>query len=103
MDARDFNQLDDLTRRNFLSSAAHAAFGVGMGGAFHSFGINAPTTYAPAKRVIYLFMNGGMSQLDTFSPKVDASSNVKGPLDVLNTSADGIKVSELLHRPPKIV
>ena len=101
MDQKDFNRLDDCTRRDFLTNAAGAAFGLGIAGAFHSYGFNTPTSYAPAKRVIYLFMNGGMSQLDTFSPKVDAASDVKGPLDILKTSADGINVSQLLPRMAK--
>ena len=50
---------------------------------------------ATAKRVIYLFMNGGMSHLDTFSPKPE-EPDVQGATRALASSADGIRVGHYL-------
>lgn len=65
----------DATRRQFISGAAKT-FGVTaashLGGeAFAVPGENtSPLRQVPtARNVIYLYMNGGMSHLDTFDPK----------------------------------
>ena len=51
-------------------------------------GLNRPVNYAPkAKNVIYLYMSGGMSHLDTFDPK---TSEVRGPMEQVKTKTDGI-------------
>ena len=51
-------------------------------------GLNRPVNYAPkAKNVIYLYMSGGMSHLDTFDPK---TSEVRGPMEQVKTKTDGL-------------
>ncbi|HEX5106072.1 MAG TPA: DUF1501 domain-containing protein, partial [Pirellulaceae bacterium] len=76
------NRLPLVSRRKMLAQSA-AGFGtIGLAGAMHAAGlIGAPAQaanepaypsphFAPrAKRVIYLFMNGGPSHVDTFDPK----------------------------------
>jgi len=57
-------------------------------------GVSAGGGKAKAKRVIYLFMTGGMSQLDTFDPKPGAEA--QGPTEVIATCADGVQVSQHL-------
>ena len=42
-------------------------------------------------------MSGGMSHLDTFDPKPEASSEIRGDLSTIKTSADGVRVSEYLQ------
>lgn len=53
-----------------------------------------PAKGGQAKRVIYLFMNGGMSHIDTFDLKPGRPE--QGPVKPLKTSADGILVSHYL-------
>ena len=53
-----------------------------------------------AKRLIYLYMAGGMSHLDTFDPK--PGQDVAGPLGVLSTDVTGLQVSELLPLTAKV-
>ena len=48
------------------------------------------------KRLIFLLMSGGPSQLDTFDPKPDASSEVRGPYRPIATAAPGLYLSETL-------
>ena len=57
-------------------------------------GLNRPVNYAPkAKNVIYLYMSGGMSHLDTFDPKTTA---VRGPMESISTKTDGIILAQTL-------
>ncbi len=69
------------TRRRFISGAAASVLGAGL--------LSAETRRSShAKRVIHLFMAGGMSHTDTFDPK----SSVR----TIPTNVDGIFISENL-------
>jgi hypothetical protein len=96
---------DTPTRRDFLAATAKATLGVsavGFPGVAGATDIARVTnTYAPAKRMIYLYMSGGMSQIDTFSPKPEASKYIKGPLKPISTSADGVQLSEYMELTAK--
>ena len=64
-------------------------------------GINLPDLLAAdrAKRdisCIVIFQNGGASQLDTFDPKPDAQTEVRGSFRPIPTSVPGVHISELL-------
>jgi uncharacterized protein DUF1501 len=50
---------------------------------------------------IVLFQNGGASQLDTFDPKPDAPSDIRGSFKAIPTAVPGIHISELLPRTAK--
>lgn len=47
-----------------------------------------------AKQIIYLYMDGGMSQLETFDTK--PGHEYQGPTKTINTNVDGIKISNNL-------
>ncbi|QDU19763.1 DUF1501 domain-containing protein [Urbifossiella limnaea] len=49
-----------------------------------------------AKSSILLFMTGGPAQHETFDPKPDAPSNVRGEFGAIDTSVPGVRVSELM-------
>jgi hypothetical protein len=51
---------------------------------------------AGRKAVILLWLSGGPSQLDTWDPKPDAPSEVRGPFRSLATRVPGVRVSEHL-------
>ncbi len=62
----------ERSRRNFLLQAGHGFGGLALAGMLGSDRLLAgtPINHPPkAKRVIQLFMNGGVSQMDTFDPK----------------------------------
>src|SRR6187401_433589 len=76
------NPLSLVSRREMLSRSAAGFGAIGLTGAMQAAGLlggsvqaasgsaNALPHFAPrAKRVIYLFMNGGPSHVDTFDPK----------------------------------
>ncbi len=55
----------------------------------------------PAKRrsetaCIFIFLEGGPSQLETFDPKPNASGDVRGPFGPCATSVPGLQICELL-------
>ena len=50
----------------------------------------------PASRCILIWLDGGPSHLDTFDPKPDAPSEVRGPFASIATGVDGLRVSELM-------
>lgn len=92
---RDFiSQLDGLDRRHFMEMAAKSAFGVSLlpmlGNAVQA----APTGGGKAKRLIYLYMNGGMTHLDTFDLKPGHEN--QGETKPINTSVSGLQISEFL-------
>lgn len=92
----------DLSRRHFLNRAASSFLGVsafgGFSGLVEAAGPTAdapmPKRSHPAKRAIYLYMDGGMSHLDTFDPKEDRS--VMGPTRLKRTEIDGFSLSNNL-------
>lgn len=45
---------------------------------------------------IFIFLEGGPSQLETFDPKPNASDDVRGPYGPIRTSVSGIQICELL-------
>src|SRR5690606_12553752 len=90
----------DLSRRHFVHRAAKSFLGVSALAALPSWGRAAGAGASPlkqiatAKRVIYLYMDGGMSHLDTFDPKENAE--VMGPTRRVRTAVDGIALSDNL-------
>ena len=97
----DITKLDELNRREFITSAAKACLGVGllpMAGSYIHNNVQALTPGsrpAAARYVIYLNMTGAMSHLDTFGTNPDAP-DIQGPTKSIPTSADGVILSENL-------
>jgi len=90
------NRLDETSRREFLARGAGAFLGLGMFPGLLAGGDPGAATHRrpTARNCIYLYMAGGMSHLDTFDPK--PGSDVQGPVEVVASSADGIRVSGYL-------
>lgn len=89
---------DEITRRNFAAMLARRCLGVSILPAFAGLGNRAWAAAASAgkaDRVIYLYMSGGMSHLDTLDPK--PNTEVQGPTKTTKTSMPGVLLSE--HMP----
>ena len=86
---------DELTRRRFIARTASSLLGVGLMPNFLSRDALAAATAAggAAKNVIYLYMDGGMSHVDSWDPK---QGEVAGPTKTIQTSADGVQLGEYL-------
>ena len=102
-----FHQLDELSRRGFLANTARTAFGVTLGGAAASWFNSAEASEAiaqakgKAKNVIYLYMSGGMTHIDTFDPKPEAPTEYRGPLKAISTNVPGIQLGPHLAKTAK--
>ena len=99
---------DDVTRRDFAKNIAKTCLGVSVMSALAPRGFAAPfegsskaKQAATAKRVIYLYMSGGMTHLDTFGcvPSADTMGGTK----TIPTSADGVQIGELLPHTAKMM
>ncbi len=53
-----------------------------------------PVGFGKAKRLIFLFMWGGPSHIDTFDMKPLAATEIRGPFQPIETSAPGIQICE---------
>ena len=85
-----------LTRRQLLGSLARTAFGLTVLSALEplsGLGLQAAEPGRPrrqARACIYLYMNGGMSHLDTFDPKQGHAD--AGPLKAIASNVDGVQL-----------
>ncbi len=99
---------DEVTRRDFVMRAAKTCLGVSLlhaassGRAMAAFeGSSKARQIATAKNVIYLYMAGGMSHLDTFGVTPGAAE--MGATKAIATSADGVQISEYLPSVAKMM
>ncbi len=94
-----FNGADEPTRRAFLGGVASSLFGLSavplLGQRALAFGQDGLMP-ATARNVIYLYMSGGMSHLDTLDLK--PGTEVQGPTEGRSTNADGVMLSSHFER-----
>ncbi|HQW29133.1 MAG TPA: DUF1501 domain-containing protein, partial [Verrucomicrobiales bacterium] len=94
---------DPFSRRYFMEMTAKLTFGVSLSVPFLPRSFQAQDG-AKAKNLIYIFLSGGMTHLDTFDPK--KSSDVMGGTEILDTAVDNMKfgmhLKELAKQADKI-
>ncbi|MEM7013737.1 MAG: DUF1501 domain-containing protein [Verrucomicrobiota bacterium] len=89
----------DSTRRRFMAHTASSLLGVGLAPALSGRLMAAGEKASPltqvqsAKRVIYLYMSGGMTHMDTLDVKPGHEN--QGPVKAINTTGD-YQISEYL-------
>src|SRR5437763_1774511 len=59
-------------------------------------------TFGKAKNVMFLWLQGGPPQHETFDPKPDAPSEIRGPFRPIATNVPGIRFCELLPRTARL-
>ena len=97
---RDFlRKANEYTRRDVLSSIARTALGVSVvpfaNEMMNSVALAGPAAAAgKAEHVIYLFMNGAMSHIDTFDPK--PGTDAGGETTAIATSVPGLSLGNHL-------
>lgn len=101
-----FNKADELTRRHFMANAARTYLGVHLlpmlGSTIASAapaGVGA--TAGKAKHVIYLYMEGGMSHVDTYDVKEKKA--IMGKTEAIKTKADGIQIGGWLPKTAEVM
>ena len=96
---RSFRHSDTGSRRSFLESLARATMGVSILPVADSlFAASRPAHWAApirkAEHVIYLFMSGAMSHIDTFDPKPGTEAG--GETKAIQTKVPGISIGHHL-------
>ncbi|MEO0415859.1 MAG: DUF1501 domain-containing protein [Verrucomicrobiota bacterium] len=91
---------DEQSRRRFIEGTAKTFLGVGAVGmtsrskAALGPDLGLPGRAGAAKHIIYLYMGGGMTHIDTFDTKPGHEN--QGQTKTINTNVDGIRISEYL-------
>jgi len=86
------------TRRCFLQQCGMAGLVSAQARALRLRALSAQPVAASADHCILLFLNGGMSHLDSFDPKPDQPVDIRGDFATMRSSVPGILVSEHVPR-----
>ncbi len=76
-----------VTRRDFVQAAMAAGLGLTIYPVAAS-----DATVGKAEHIIYVYLEGGMSHLDSLDPK--DHPDIKGPFEAIQTKVPGLKLSE---------
>jgi uncharacterized protein (DUF1501 family) len=85
-----------LTRRCWLQAGFSSTLGFGLA-SLPAFANN-PTRPRKAKSIVFVFLTGAASHVDTLDPKPDAPPEVKGEFKAINTRTPGLILGEHLPR-----
>ena len=96
------NILDnEISRRGFIKGMASSCLGVSaIMSADDLMGVTVAHRPATARHVIFLYMSGGMTHIDTFDPKPE-NKEVMGLTEAIDTTADGIQLGSWLPETAK--
>jgi hypothetical protein len=90
--------MNDLSRRQFINGVAKTCLGVSaIISADDLLAAEAPKVIPKARHVIFLYMGGGMTHVDTLDPKPE-NNEVMGETNAIGSSADGIQLGHWLPR-----
>ncbi|HET6325394.1 MAG TPA: DUF1501 domain-containing protein [Planctomycetaceae bacterium] len=85
-----------LTRRSLIEAGCSTALGLGLSALVGARSQAASATPRRAKSVLFLFLFGGPSHLDTFDPKPQAPDECRGEFRPIHTSVSGVQICEHL-------
>ena len=91
-----------VSRRDVLRAAGTGLFGVSLSKVLAAEETARPFQGGRAKSVLFLFLFGGPSQLETFDLKPTAPSTLRGPFKPIASRTPGLLISEHLSRCAKI-
>lgn len=99
---------DGIDRREWLRIGGLSALGLSLPAILQGSGqfranasedtVGGQGSFGRAKNVIFLWLQGGPPQHETFDPKPDAPAEVRGEFRPIQTNVPGIQFSELLPR-----
>lgn len=95
---------DGVSRREFLRAGTLGVAGLTLAdllrlqeaGAGPQAARSAGGSFGKAKGCILLYLYGAASQLETFDPKPDAPTDIRGPFNPIETSVPGVRICEHL-------
>src|SRR5688572_5265321 len=85
------------TRRELLQAGGAGLFGLSLPSILAAEAA-APVGKARAKSVLFLFLFGGPSQLETFDLKPDAPSGIRGPFKPIGSRTPDLRICEHLPK-----
>lgn len=88
---------DGVTRRELLQAGGAGMLGMSLPKLWAAESV-APVVAARAKSVIFVFLYGGPSQLETFDMKPDAASSIRGPFRAIASRTPDLRICEHLPR-----
>ena len=91
-------QHPSCTRRTALQAGGIGLLGLGMNHIAALQASAAPVRPHKARSVIYIFLSGGLSQIDSFDPKPDAPADIRGEFGTIATRTTGLRICEHLPR-----
>jgi hypothetical protein len=93
---------DGISRREWLRVGGLSVLGLSLPGLLRAAAVPARqpegATFGRAKNVIFLWLQGGPPQHETFDPKPDAPAEIRGLFKPIATNVPGIRFCELLPR-----
>ena len=101
---------DRTSRRAFLQQTGLGLGGIALTDLLSKESVAADRAMQPrsseytgrAKNVIYVWLQGGPPQHETFDPKPGAPQEIRGPFQPIQTNVPGIEFCELLPRTARI-
>lgn len=87
-----------FTRRTAVQAGAIGLLGLGMNHVSALRALAGAEAAAKARSVIYVFLSGGLSQLDSFDLKPDAPAEIRGEFKPIATRTPGLQICEHLPR-----
>jgi hypothetical protein len=91
-----------MTRREMLQIGGAGLFGLSLSKVLAAQQASIPFKNPRVKSVMFIFLFGGPSQLETFDMKPDAPSSIRGPFNPIAARTPGLRISEHLARTAKI-
>src|SRR5271155_2956640 len=87
---------EGITRRTLLEAAGAGLLGLGLPEVLAAEARGGRRPGAKARSVIFLFLFGGPSQLETFDLKPEAPERIRGPFRPIASRTPGLLISERL-------
>jgi hypothetical protein len=98
IDGRVRAACDGVSRRKLLEAAGAGLFGMSLPGVLAAESQAGAPVQGRAKSVIFLFLFGGPSQLETFDLKPNAPGTIRGPFKPIGSRTPGLLIGEHLPR-----
>jgi hypothetical protein len=99
---RPVARCDGASRRDFLRVGGLTAFGLSLPQLLRAQSTPGRPP-ARAKSVILVYLSGGLSHLDSFDLKPDASDEIRTKYKPIDTAAPGVRIGELLPQVAKVM
>lgn len=88
---------DGVSRRELLQAGGAGLLGMSLPKVLAAEALQTPRP-ARAKSVLFVFLYGGPSQLETFDMKPEAPSSIRGPFKPIASRTPGLRICEHLPR-----